>query len=469
MPRFALVVGSLIVIASCKSDNPQSCDLAANVGMPGCADAPTEMPSTSCTVVGCGATPSTPVCDATKDGGTCVQCTTGHTDQCTNTTPRCEADACVACVDDQDCGGTGVCLLDGSCASADTIIHASSTGSTEATCGAVGAACDLKTAVELAVSPKNVIKVDDDGPYVTDNLTIARSVLIDARGTTAAGAVITRNSSSGPILMVTGGSVTIIGGTIQGVVNGNGDGIVCTSNASPATNLTIIGTTIDGNDGSAINSSLCTLDITTATFRGNSKKSNVRSAAIISNNGSLTVSRSLFASNLGGGISVSNGTFAIVGNVFSGNGDASSSVGGILIVTPTTSNRLEFNTLASNQTQVGTNAPGVHCTPLDLVARNNIIWGNTTAGLTGVQIGSNCKHAYSDIQQTLPTANDAGHNLTPPQDPLFNTDFSVKTNSPVRGGADPTSSLTDIASKDMAGKPRSASPSDIGAYLVPTQ
>jgi hypothetical protein len=392
-----------------------------------------------------------------------------HHDACTaiatSTTPRCENDVCVACVDDADCGGTaGVCLLDGSCAVANNIIHATPAGSSDDDCGTLTKPCDLTKAVAVAASPKNIIKLDGDGTYNADNVTITKTVTIDARGATAGGAIIKR-ANNGVILTITSGTTTLLGGTVQGNVGGNTDGIICTSNASPTTSITIVGSVITGNERSAINSDTCALNIVKATISSNGRRQNQYSPAITSSNGSLTVSQSLFTMNPGGGISVSNGTFTIVGNVFSINGDGAGPLGGMSLVTATSSNRLEFNTIVNNVVQTGA-TPGVHCLSTDFVARNNIIWGNV--GASGLQVDGSCKHDYSDIQALLPV-NDNGNNLTPSQDPLFNADFSVPATSPVRGKADPGSDLRGIASHDIAGKARSTVPSDIGAYLVPAQ
>jgi len=477
MSRLAFMVVALTVTAAaaagCKTDNPNSCELAANAGKPDCTDAGTPVMEKCKGPEGCTSTAGKPVCDTQDNGGTCVQCTAADSHVCTasatSTTPRCENDVCVACVDDTDCGGTGVCLLDGSCAVAGNIIHATPTGSTDDDCGTTTKACDLTKAVAVVANARNVIKLDGDGTYIADNVTITKTVTIDARGATGGGAIIKR-TNNGAILTVNSGTTTLIGGTVQGSVNGNADGILCTSNASPTTSITIVGSVITGNERSAINSDTCSLNIVKATISGNSHRQNQYSPAINASNGSLTVSQSLFTMNQGGGISVSNGgTFTIVGNVFAINGDGGSPIGGISLVTTTSSssNRLEFNTIVNNVVQIGASAPGVHCTTADFVARNNIIWGNS--GSAGMQIDGICKHDYSDIQQVLISTNDGGHNITPFQDPLFNTDFSVMASSPVRGKADPGSDLRGIASHDIAGKPRMTSPSDIGAYLAPTQ
>ena len=401
-----------------------------------------------------------------RDSGTCVQCTMTEPGFCAQATPRCENDTCTACVDDADCDGTGVCLLDGSCAGADNIIHATPAGSSDDDCGTLTKTCTLTTALALVSSPKNIVKLDGDGIYIADNVLITETVTIDARGATAGGAIIKR-ANNGPILSISSGTTTLLGGTVQGSLNGNADGIICTSNPSPTTSITIVGSVITGNERSAINSDTCALNIVKATISSNSHRQNQYSPAINSSNGSLTVSQSLVTMNQGGGISVSNGTFTIVGSVLSLNGDGAGPLGGMSLVTTTTSNRLEFNTIVNNVVQAGANAPGVHCISADFVARNNIIWGNS--GAAGIQIDGICKHDYSDIQQPLLPANDGDHNITPPQDPLFNADFSVMATSPVHGKADPASDLTGVAARDIAGKARITVPSDIGAYLVPAQ
>jgi hypothetical protein len=384
-----------------------------------------------------------------------------------------DTESCVACVDDNDCGGTGVCLPTGACADPTKIIHAISSGGSMMmnTCGGIGVgkACDLDTALLVARSGlgRNVIKLDDPGPYISAmnnfvvDVDIALGLTIDARNATlhhnATGAIFTINLSKG---------MAILGGTIEGATGGGGDGIRCSDTAV----LTILGTTIRTNDESGIDASDCTLTIMSTDIQDNSKStSGTLYSGIETSKGSITISRSQIISNRGGGIIINNGKFVIVGNVFLGNGDNASALGGVSLSTATLGDRLDFNTLADNKSQAGV-APGIQCTAIPgFMAQNNVVWDNN--GPTAVQVGGGCLHAFSDIGpiSIVGSSIDGGNNLS--VDPMFNgptTDLNPRAMSPIRGKANPQADLTGIASKDIAGKVRTQ-PADLGAYVVPAQ
>src|SRR5262249_4688248 len=124
MIRLLLVLVPLIALGGCKAENKAFCENPANAGMMGC-------PGDASNGDGCDSNSDCkaagfPVCDLTINQGTCEPCTSSNPGVCMGTTPRCEKDACVACVDDvQDCQG-GVCLPTGDCADTSRIIHASS-------------------------------------------------------------------------------------------------------------------------------------------------------------------------------------------------------------------------------------------------------------------------------------------------------------------------------------------------------
>jgi parallel beta helix pectate lyase-like protein len=471
MHRLTLVVVSVVVLAACKTDNPMSCELAANAGTGDCIDGGSG--GGPCTMSSeCTSMTSTPVCDV--NAGKCAQCTTTSHDLCIGTTPRCEADACVACIDDNDCSGTGVCLPDGSCAATSSIIHAIANGGSKmsTTCGGIGAgnACNLDTALSIAKAGRNVIKLDTPAPaaYASEmnNFTVdadvAVNLVLDARG-----AVVHHNGNGAIFSINTNKGMTILGGVIEGAQMGGGDGIQCKSSAT----LAVYGTSIRTNDESGIDASGCTLVVVNADIRDNSKSGGAgKFAGIQANDGTSTVSRSVIASNRGGGITVSgNGVFKLVGNAFLGNGDPTGVAGGVSFLTGSAGNRLDFNTFAENKAMAGVGA-GVQCTVTGLTAKNNIVWNNNGAG--GTQVGGTCLHAYSDIGPTAVVAGlDGGNNSSPPADPMFKgptTDLSVTAASPVRGKASPDADLTGIALKDIAGKSRT-NPADLGAYVVPAQ
>jgi hypothetical protein len=473
MQRLAFVAFSMVVVAGCNERNPEFCPNGATANGAACIDAPAGTGGHCTPTTGCTADPMFPICDTTKGGGTCVTCTTDKHDLCMGATPRCDmaTESCVACVDDSDCGSTGVCLPTGACADPRKTIHAVSTsGSSNAsTCGgnaSAGSACDLDTALMIAKMGlgKNVIKLDDAGPYKSmTNFTVdvdaAVELIVDARGAT-----LQAHSSSSPVITINDNKgMTMLGGIVSGATGGGGDGIRCGMNAT----LTIVGATLQMNDESGIDASSCTATVTNSIIRDNGKAGGF--AGIEFTKGLLIISQSQLISNGGGGINISNATFAIVGNVFLSNGSITAPAGGLVVSTNTVQNRLEFNSFTDNKSGGGV-APGIQCTPTSaLTAQNNIIYSNS--GSIVPQVGGGCMHAYSDIGPlpvpTAPTNLDGGNNMS--MDPNFmspTSDLRLQAVTPVRGKANPQADLGTIAAKDLAGKPR-VPPADLGAYQAP--
>jgi len=192
---------------------------------------------------------------------------------------------------------------------------------------------------------------------------------------------------------------------------------------------------------------------------------NNQGGGILATGGSLTISQSTISDNDGGGISMTNGTFVIVGNVFFRNGAQGGNVGGVAIsTTQNEMNRLEFNSFRRNQTQNGIGA-AIQCAAGTFTARNNIMSENGTVSNLE-QVGGACAHAYSIARPgTVPP----GMNNSA-IDPLFENattgDLHLKAGSPALRGADPASSLTGVAERDIDGDLRT-SPADLGADEVP--
>jgi hypothetical protein len=435
MPRLAFVVVVLVAFTGCQKTNPDYCPSGATADGADCIDGGTGGPCK--TRNDCTATPGFPVCDTADSGGTCVQCTIDDHTLCRGLTPHCEDRACVGCIDDSDCGdpGVGVCLPTGGCANPSSIIHASANGSTVPECGAAGNACTLDMALTIATSTKNVIKLDDAGPYISGTNYVvdtdpAIDLTIDARG-----AILHRNSIGSAILTINSGkAVTILGGTIEGATGSGGDGIQCNSNAT----LAVHGTIITMNEGTGINApGGCT----------------------------LTLSRSRIVSNRDGGVIVTNSKFVIVGNMFLGNGDPDSPNAAVTISTAAdATNLLEFNTIANNATTAGIVTAGVDCKAgAGFTASHNIIWNNIigSTASTAPQVANNCMHVYSAIgpMAVIGTGNSN-------DDPLLTTDGHLGAGSPALQKVELGADLSGLASRDIDGDPRVA-PADIGADQVP--
>jgi hypothetical protein len=180
--------------------------------------------------------------------------------------------------------------------------------------------------------------------------------------------------------------------------------------------------------------------------------------------GTLTLSQSTVANNTGGGVTVTNGAFVIVGNVFFNNGNDTTTTGGISIgATQNPGNRLEFNSFHRNKTQDALGS-AVQCVAGTFTAKNNIMFGNGTLSNSN-QVGGSCLHSYSMFRPgVVPTG--AGN---VDADPLFvNTttgDLHLRAGSPALGAADPGSDLSGVAARDIDGQER-VSPADMGADEV---
>lgn len=460
MVRLLLVVVPFAVLAGCKTENKAFCEDPNNMGQQGC-------PGDATNGGGCGSDGDCkmagfPACEKSINQGTCEPCSATNKGVCGGTTPVCENNACVACVDDmQDCGG-GVCLATGDCADTSRIIHASSKIVHVPNCGdSTTNPCSLNDALAMANASKNVIKLDDVGPFTQNGFTVSNDVTIDARGAT-----LTR-ADSGPVLTVMGGkTLTLLGGTLQGAQGGNGSGILC--NGATIT-ITTPGsgadqTAITTNEQFGIDATNCTLTVTRAKI----EKSG--STGIRASGGSITLARTWLDANNGGGLDINNGAqFTIVGNVIVNNGTSSGIIGGINIVTNASTNRLEFNSIAENKA-LATATAGIACAA-SFTAKNNIIWSNNSsvANMAGIQASGACGHSYSDIGPAPITGPiDMGNNQN--IDPKFKdkaSDLHLTSMSPLQMlQADPGSSVTDIAAKDIDGDPRAA-PVYIGADQPP--
>jgi len=464
---------AIAALAGCKTESPNYCPPSESR----CSSPPGDGSSGGhCSSDG-DCTANLPACELTIDQGTCKPCSASNIGVCAGTTPRCENNACVACVDDNDCsGGAGVCLPTGGCAATSRIIYASSTSGSNSKCGDVATPCSLTGALGLVTADKDVIKLDDTNKATfvsAPGFIVSKNVTIDARTATLNrgddGSVLTINEDK---------SLTLLGGIISNATGNGGDGVKCGHGST----LAVFDSTITSNNEAGISSDGCMVTVVHAKISSNSKaQPPMLFAGIeVSNGGSLTISRSQIVSNRGGGITVGmNSTFTIVGNMFLNNGDGSGLVGGLQATTTVPGNRLDFNTLSGNTATTGI-AAGIQCTapavstaapPPPLTAQNNIIWDNN--GASAVQVSGTCLHAYSNIGTTavpggLTPAD--GNDFSQPPQFTSSTELTVNSTSPIRGKGNPSTDLSGIASKDILGIPRTVRPGggpDPGAYVVP--
>lgn len=385
----------------------------------------------------------TPICDISN--GMCVQCTSAESGACGGITPVCGANStCRSCAADSECESQS-CLADGACAVVGSVLYAAPDGDATSRCEPL-ARCTLVRAIDRVDSLRTTIQLDA-GRYDLDaTLTLTANVLITGRG-----AVIARNAlGTGPTLAIADG--TTVGLDHVTITGGDGDttgsGIACT-----AAELTGRAISVEDNAAAGIHSEGCEVTLARARITDN------QGAGIAVAGGGAFVARSLIAGNQRGGVAVATARFALRNNFVVRNGDPMSAFGGVLIsqITTRATHVLEFNTVAHNQTTVGS-VPGVICSVVTtpLTFGNNIVYGNAT----GTQVeGGNCLWTYSDIG---PVPADGTTNLN--SDPQFiapaQNNFHLQVASPLRDAADPAAVLAD----DIDGDARpQGSARDVGA------
>jgi hypothetical protein len=413
-----------------------------------------------CTMNAQCTTSSKPVCDTA--GMVCVACTSSDIGACTGTTPVCgSTNTCQACSAHSECAST-VCLPDGSCGAETSVAFVDAATGTGTSCTRAMPCAQMSAALAT------------NHPYIKVSGTLNEAVTLTNRNVTflaEPGAILKNTSGNG--LTLTGSShveiydlqisnsgtgINIPTGTTVSLflsrakVQNNANGGIVQESGT----LTVSKSTIASNTGAG---GIFSHD-TTVSVVGSTLSSNSGGEGIIYYGGSLSVSRSTFVNNINGGLSLgSTGTFAIVGNVFFGNGTTTSTTGGVKINTDQNAgNRLELNTFIGNRTNTST-ASAIQCTAGTFTARSNIMSGNM--GATD-QFSGTCLHAYSISR---PGAVPAGTgNIA--SDPLFvdaaTGNVHLQAGSPARGAGDPASDLAGIAALDIDGDMR-ATPPDMGA------
>lgn len=369
----------------------------------------------------------TAVCDV---GGTmtCVQCTPSDVAACTGDMPACVDFTCQGCTTHAQCTASQACLPDGSCADPAQVAYVRADGAgTECTqampCATLGAAVSAN---------RPIIK------FATGTVADNKATMIQDRTITIlaeAGATLARSNNGTIVEARDNTDLEIYDLEVSG---GTGMSAPAISVPNGTTKLALIRAKVRANQGLGIS------------FAGSA----------------LTIAQSTIANNNAGGMQLTAGTFAIVGNIFVNNGTGTSNIGGLSISTLlNVANRLELNTFAKNATTDGLPS-ALNCVAgTGFTARNNIMSNNGT--LTQMeQVGGTCLYTYSIIRPgTLPpgTGNSAA-------DPLFvnasMNDLHLQPTSPARRAADPATDLTGLAARDIDGQARVA-PADIGADQLP--
>lgn len=364
---------------------------------------------------------------------TCVQCTAEKLDACTTEKPICGGDnSCRACSAHAECATSKACLPSGACGDAAQVAYV-------AAGPAPGGNCDQATpcrTLEAALlTGRPFIKVLPG--TIKDN----KPTLIEGREVTILaekGAILDRDGD-GAILEIRGRSGTPTKVEIHDLeITGSstGDGITISPNGNPP--LVVLNRV---------------------------KIYNNQGVGVLAIGGKLNVYRSRFNENSNGGISLMNTDFSIIGNFFYNNGGNNRTTGGISINTnENAANRLEFNSFYLNQSQ-NNQGVAINCNAGAFVARNNILFNNTTGSNT-LQAGGTCEHQFSLIEpgaMPIGANNFAGN---PKFSSATPSELTLAADSPALKKADPTSDLRGEALIDINGDLRIALPADIGADQV---
>lgn len=379
-------------------------------------------------------TAAVPLCDE----GVCVQCTPDDKSHCMGDTPICGDDRkCQACNSHEQCNASDVCLPSGACANTTDVAYVSMTGND----GACTKEMPCRTLKQALTTGKPTIKI---GMGLIKDGSVT---LIEGREVTLLadeGAQLDRDGD-GAILEIKGKSgsttrVQIRDLEIRGSSMGNAIDIT-TGGGTPPT-VTLDSVTIHMNQGLGV---------------------------AINGGGRLNVYRSRIHDNSGGGIQISSQgmplSFQVIGNFFYNNGTDAGTIGGISVSTPSGSeNRLEFNSFHRNKAQDLTGG-AIHCIAGAFIARNNILFANTTGSST-LQTSGGCMHAYSIVSPGDVPTGDSNFAADPKFVSLSTVDLRIASDSPAIGKADPNSDLTGEALIDLNGDTRKQ-PAEIGADELP--
>jgi hypothetical protein len=395
----------------------------------------------------------TPVCDLTRSGGTCVQCTATDHSLCTGSTPVCANDVCVGCTKHTDCLESNTCLPDGSCAQSSEVAYVDGAGTDNAECTKTNPCSKLATAAAV----KTIVKVSGTVTNRTQLDDVTATILGDPGAK-----LMPQASDSGTILDVGGSSdVRVYDLQISNANGPGGTGVLINANLE----LTRVIIRDNAGNGAQITSGQLTC---TQCLIENNGLHGIDSAT----SGTLTVSQSIIRNNMSGGISISDDvSFRIIGNIIFGNGKTTRSNGGGLNITvniPTAgvpANELRFNSLSRNRNaELG---QGINCSNngnVVVMTSNNIVWDNGDDPTSALQVaGSNCNYSFSDIG---PVGIDSNLSVDPMFQDEIAGDLHLTNGSPLVRGADPNADLTGLAARDINGDLRVA-PADIGADQVP--
>jgi hypothetical protein len=328
----------------------------------------------------CAGNPNGPVCDLGSQ--TCVQCIVGvDTSACSGATAHCGDDnACHGCVVDADCASSNVCLLNGQCADASSVLYARPTEEGQGSC-TLQDPCSFRDAVNRVSAAQYIIKltVTNGAVYNEQPITLSTTQPVQIFGQ---GATFTP-TEDGAAITVTSGNVEIIGLTVTGAKGPNGSGVACTNTAI----MSLRQMKMTDNTGFGVQSTGCT----------------------------ATVERSRMQRNPKGAMSLTAGKLEIRNNIIDHNGTTTLETGNVIISNAT--GRFVFNTVADNLSKGGgQRIGGINCTQAAaqtmLVTRNIVSSNGGGATFGGACTGADSSKNYTQAVTNIKFSNATDYKLT---------------------------------------------------------
>jgi hypothetical protein len=386
---------------------------------------------------------TTPYCGP---GGACVACLASA--QCAEASPVCDTgtNTCGPCKEHSDCGmHSGVCDRGaGECVPADNVIYVVEGGTSTSPCDAASPCGSLDAALALVSQTRRYILLDDKTYPAHLDLEDTEVTIIGNNASILG----TRNA---PVVAVADNvTLTLEGVEVRNAASSNtAEGIRCLSSGSSTVRLDDV--IVRGNGGIGIRTTSC----------------------------ELVLEGSVVQSNVGGGIDISNGAFAIVNSFILGNGSSAgttpSNLGGVRItnIDPQAPQVFAFNTVAQNQTGTGARASGVDCSVnavSTVVATSSIVRKDAASKPA---VSGTCAWVFSNIQDkanitppepvAAPSNNDADCMLTNNTDGLP----AIAAESACQNAGQPLAEITIEIDADLEvdyqGTSRLATPPDMGA------
>jgi hypothetical protein len=419
-------------------------------------DAPIAVDATD----GCIANPD--VCDGTDTNcvdDRCVDCPLGDDHQhaaCTELgAPICGADLdCRPCRVHEECD-SGVCAPDGTCATGVLYVRTdgNDAGGTN-DCTRRDNPCRTLTRAVATVPPtagnptanRRFIRLINGGIYIEPAM-----VKIDNQTITVVGPPVA--SGRAVIDRVgTGVTLSVVNETDVSDVRLDRIGIEHRTSASSAHGLVCAGSTLVATQ----------IEVTENGGVG-----------IFSDDCSLTITASVIAENAGGAMRLRVGRVVIVNNSIANNGGANSPYGGLELIGVSTASVVQSNTLMRNQSSTSGEPDGMYCSVSGLIARNNIIYGDTTRP----RVVGECAHRSTLYGPTDPNGalGTTDGNMLVTNESTFRfvspstRDYHLTITDPPSVARDKgsTTGIAPEATVDIDGEPRPQGLPDVGADEIP--